>query len=278
MKALIDADRFCYMYGNATMEGSDQPLSWPFVVSRLDSSISNILEALDTDDYELYLTDSASNFRLELATILPYKGHRPPTKPFYYDRIKQFLIEQRGALLCRGIEADDQLGIDQCSSFDVKYDVVQSLEELQEIEDYLGKQSSVHSTCIVSVDKDLDMIPGWHYNPMKKEKYFVDGLQGLQFFYKQMLTGDTTDNIPGLYNVGEKSAHCKKIDECTNELEMLELVYGMYYKYFGEYAHQFLLENAGLLWIIREEISSDYPEDEIEGRLSLLFDAIESER
>ena len=112
MKALIDADRILYALGSAKDE-SGNPLKWPLVKGRVDSTISSVLEEIGTQDYKLYLTDSASNFRLKVASILPYKGNRPSEKPEHYERIKNYLIKQKDAMLVTGHEADDQLGIDQ---------------------------------------------------------------------------------------------------------------------------------------------------------------------
>jgi DNA polymerase-1 len=59
----------------------------------------------------------------------------------------------------------------------------------------------------VTIDKDLRTVPGWHWNPDKEEEpVYVEKEDADVFFYLQWMTGDTTDNIPGLWRVGPKKA------------------------------------------------------------------------
>lgn len=233
MKALIDADIFQWEFGSAT-DDEYKPLSWPLVQARIQSRIDRIMESTGADKYQLYITsDDKSNFRYELATIKPYKGNRLTEKPHWYTHIRNFLVDFRGAIEVFGQEADDALGIEQCAS-------------------------KLNTTVICSRDKDLHMIPGWHYTwgagkQKEKEVWFQDEVGGLRCFYSQLLTGDSVDNIPGLYGVGKSSTHIKYINSLNIELDMYEYVRGQYELRFGSYAEQFLIENARLLWIRREE-------------------------
>lgn len=234
MHALIDADILLYEFGSAKQENGD-PLPWPRVVSRLDARIENILKAVDATDYQLYLT-GPGNFREQVATIKPYKGHRPIEKPYWYQQIKDFLIYHRDAILVEGIEADDMLGIDQFKD--------------------LPGDKIAEATVICSRDKDLDMIPGWHYswsagNQKEKPIWWQGELSGLRAFYSQLLTGDPVDNIPGLYGVSNSSKLVSNLSFCIDELEMYYHVRKEYKRRFGSYWKQFLNENAQLLWILR---------------------------
>jgi 5'-3' exonuclease len=143
-----------------------------------------------------------------------------------------------------GIEADDAVGIAQYQNRFV-------------IGGHLGKSLGI-DTVICSRDKDLHMIPGWHYTwsaGAQKEKplWWQDETEALRCFYRQLLTGDSTDNIPGLYGVGPSSSCVKCISTLDNELDMFRTCYEEYEKRFGSYAEQFIKENADLLWILREE-------------------------
>ena len=62
------------------------------------------------------------------------------------------------------------------------------------------------TSIIVSIDKDFDQVPGWHYNFVKGEKYYVDDDQGFYNFCAQLLTGDRADNIIGLRGIGPVGA------------------------------------------------------------------------
>lgn len=60
---------------------------------------------------------------------------------------------------------------------------------------------------IVTIDKDLRQVPGWHLNPDKDDfPVYVDQFEADCFFHQQWMTGDATDGIPGLYGVGPVKA------------------------------------------------------------------------
>lgn len=79
-----------------------------------------------------------------------------------------------------------------------------------EADDLIGMLVSEGRCIGVTVDKDLRQIPGWHWNPDKEpEPVLVDQDSANYYFYQQWMTGDTTDNIWGLWKVGPAKA--KKI-------------------------------------------------------------------
>lgn len=251
MHALIDGDIFLYEFGSAKQENGT-PLQWPFVVNRLESRISRILEAVGAETYQIYLTGKG-NFRIDVATILPYKGHRPKDKPYWHKKLTEYLLNHRDAIMVEGMEADDAVSIAQWKDF----------------------WACGEGTVICSRDKDLHMVPGYHYTwPAGKQKeqplWWQDELDGLRCFYKQLLTGDSTDNILGLYGVGKSSSHVHRIDKCTTELDMYVTVEEQYEKRFGIYGSNFLYENAALLWMLRENVE-DWPPHEIYRRLGILY-------
>ena len=59
---------------------------------------------------------------------------------------------------------------------------------------------------IVTTDKDLNTIPGPHYNLSTKARFTVSNEEALLNFYAQCLSGDKTDTIPGLSGYGEATA------------------------------------------------------------------------
>ena len=80
-------------------------------------------------------------------------------------------------------------------------------EDRMEADDLMGRASSSGTHISVTIDKDLRTVPGWHWNPDKEwEPVFVSETQASRFFHQQWLTGDMTDNIPGLFRVGPKKA------------------------------------------------------------------------
>ena len=59
---------------------------------------------------------------------------------------------------------------------------------------------------ICGIDKDLLQIPGHHYNYGKDTWKLINEEEALHNLYLQCLTGDATDNIPGLKGIGPKKA------------------------------------------------------------------------
>ena len=242
MLALIDLDILPYSYGGMSFEdGSLMPEY--MVKGKVDEKIQRIMEKSGADDWVGYLTHSSSNFRLDVGTILPYKGNRSgSTKPPHYQMLRDHLLATypNDVTLVRDYEADDQLAIDQYADLECSmYPIANDAEDL--------------GTIICTIDKDLKMVPGWHYNWNNDELVFVTEVEGLRWFYKQCLTGDMTDNIKGLHGVGAKSTLLSKLDAMDTEQQMFEHVYAEYEKRFGSYADLFLIENGTLLWMMKDE-------------------------
>lgn len=239
MKALIDGDVIRYSCGFAA-EGEDVS----HALYNAKKYIKDILEATGSDDYAIFLTGKG-NFREYIATIKEYKGNRPDRKPEHYGAISDYLINTWKAEVVDDMEADDAMSIVQYSYWN-----------LQRPE-----------TIICTIDKDLDMVPGWHYNPKTEEKYLTGkwgGLDldrsgskpkcrgaGLMFFYAQMLMGDTVDNIQGCPRVGDVKAF-DLLKDCHSEEEMFCVV-GKQYAYKYDDPEAALLENGRLLWMLEEE-------------------------
>lgn len=86
-----------------------------------------------------------------------------------------------------------------------------------EADDLIGMLVSSGQAIGVTVDKDLRQIPGWHWNPDKEsEPLLVSGEEADKYFYQQWMTGDTTDNIWGLWKVGPARAK-KYLDKTPRE-------------------------------------------------------------
>ena len=198
------------------------PAVWKSVQESACSYLEKIISVLDMD-YELYISGK-SNFRYQVATILPYKGNRGIEKPFHLDAIRQFYVDFYGAKVSIQKEADDLIG-----------------------EEYSQEDGDV----IVTLDKDLNCIPGEHFNWQKGEYRFISELEADQHFYTQVLTGDPTDNIPGLYGVGKDSKLVKTIQSMEDDREIFNFVAEQYKKRFGSYWKQFMQENCKLLWILQ---------------------------
>lgn len=124
-----------------------------------------------------------NNFRCGIAKQRPYKGNRDPLhKPFHYQAIRDYIVE-RGGNVIHGREADDEVSI------------------LAHVARRAGEPY-----IIATIDKDLDQIPGTHYDYRQKVFYEVDEHDAKRWFWVQVLAGDSTDNVPGCWKVGPSKA------------------------------------------------------------------------
>lgn len=187
------------------------------------------MEAVGANSYSLYLTGK-TNFRYQ---IYPeYKGNRLDVyRPRHLHDVRGVLLDRHGATLSVNCEADDLLGVAQCSG--------------------------VEDTTICSLDKDLLMIPGKHYSweisgTSKGTKWVkqavhrtIDRDEALRWFYTQCLTGDNADNIKGASGVGKVGA-ARILADCHTHAEYIEAVL----PYFS--CEEELETNLDCLWIWRQ--------------------------
>lgn len=197
-----------------------EPEEWEDVEASLKSMIKTIKRDVEAKEY-LHFLSKGKTFRHELATIQPYKGNRDKKDrmPHWLIDAKDYIVDAHGGEYGDGVEADDMLHV---------------------------------GDVIASIDKDLLVVPKMHYNIDKRNLQEVSTLEADKYFYCQVLTGDTTDNILGLFGVGAKSAYCKHVKACTNVVDMHTIVYDAYKARFGSYADQFLLEMCQLVWILQD--------------------------
>ena len=95
-----------------------------------------------------------------------------------------------------------------------------------EADDLLGLLSAPDRV-MVTIDKDLRTVPGWHYNPAKEDfPVLVSQEEADRMLIKQWLMGDSTDNIKGCPAIGEKKAE-KFVAETPPE-EWVDGAYALY--------------------------------------------------
>lgn len=193
-------------------------------------SAKAILESFVTkfspSEVRIYLS-GRKNFRDDIAFTKEYKGNRIQDKPKYFKDIKDYLINVHGASLTEGIEADDAIGIDAQS---------------------LGARSIT-----VTIDKDLDQVAGWHYNWVQDKLYWIDQRTAQFNLYTQILSGDPTDNVPGLEGIGGAKA-ARLLAGAESHLDLHRRTWGEYMRRYpdGEFARRYFLEQANLVYILRE--------------------------
>ena len=209
MLALVDADIVAYRCAASAEKESEE---W-IATSRVKQLLEDILHETGATEYKLFLSGE-KNFRKD---IYPeYKANRTQPKPKWLVHCKQWMVDHWGAETTDGYEADDALGMGQNDD-----------------------------SIICTIDKDLMMIPGKHYNFVKKEFDEVNELNAQRTFYTSMLVGDPADNIKGVPGIGKAKAP-RILDGCESELAMCATV-------MEEYNDNENFElNADLLWIWRK--------------------------
>ena len=215
MKALIDGDILVYRIGFASENETES-----IAVARCSEFIEDLILFNGFGEYQGYLTGK-KNFRNEIAVTAPYKGNRKSAKPKHYQLLRDYMESAWAFTMIEDQEADDAIGI-------------------------AAYEMEVGEYCICSIDKDLDMLRGDHYNFVKDERYFITEEEGIKNFYKQLLMGDRVDNIIGIKGIGTVKAE-RLLKECKNENEMYLAILEAY-----DGNAERVLENGRLLWIRRQ--------------------------
>jgi 5'-3' exonuclease len=226
MIALIDSDIVAYRCAAACeLEPEDMALL------RTHEMMQNIIDEVGAKEYRAFLS-GPNNFRYKINP--DYKANRKDKeKPKYLQACRDYLVREWHAEICDGYEADDALGMAQ---------------------DKEGDEEGSYDTVICSIDKDLLMIPGFHYNFVKKEFLTVTYLEGMKHYFKQMLIGDPIDNIFGVKGIGKVKA-AKLIDHLDNAEHMYLVVRNLY-----DDMDRFSM-NSDCLWIKQAKDEVDFDVD-----------------
>lgn len=191
IKALaVDADIVAYRCAAVCDNDQDAEL-----YRILDEFLFNIVRNTQVTKLILCISDKR-NFRYDVAKTQDYKGNRKSiVRPSRLSDAKEYLIEQYNALIVKNFEADD---------------IIASAMTNPEI---------AHA----GIDKDIKQVPGWHYNFVKNTWDHVTEEEAMLLLYRQVCTGDTSDNIPGLKGVGPKTAEKWVYDPDIAKDQALEL-------------------------------------------------------
>jgi 5'-3' exonuclease len=153
-----------------------------------------------------------------------------------------YMLSKYDVRIANGIEADDLMGIVQTQN--------------------------KGETIICSRDKDLRIVPGWHYGwecgkqgsfgpieitetgfiQKKSNGKIIGG--GLLFFYYQLIVGDTVDSIPGLEGRGPKFAY-DLLNGITDKNAAFRLVCEAYRERYKDDWMDRINEQIQLLWMVQ---------------------------
>ena len=209
---MIDADPIVWAVGCVV---KDDPLENALHTVKL--KLNYIVEQTGADEHQLYLT-GGNNFRYDID--INYKANRVQAKPHWFHEIREYMSSIWGAEIVDGIEADDAIGL----------------------------ASDPKTSIICSIDKDLDQLPGKHYNYNQDRLYNVTYEEGMHFFYKQMLMGDRADNIEGIKGIGKVKAE-KMLSDLSLDKKMCKV--GLEYACHFDDPEDVYMKNSKLLWILR---------------------------
>lgn len=217
-----------------------EPVSHALMIVRQTlESIQKEVNFKGKDEMHILLS-GPGNYREKLATYRPYKGNRTEAKPEHYQAIRDYLTQNWNAKVVDGREADDEASI---------------------LAHRFRKRRQKY--VIASIDKDLHQIPGIHYDYRLKQQVTVPEDEARIVLWRQALSGDTTDNIPGACGIGAVKA--QKLAEGWADYGMVDLamwtelvhVYEQASKkadcyYECQEAEKAALENMRLVYLQRE--------------------------
>jgi 5'-3' exonuclease len=219
MIALIDADSLLYIHmnnENSTKCGES-----------LEKHINDIIEKVKADDYYLFLTGNKV-FRYD---IWPnYKANRKKRV------INPLMLYLKGCLLNHPNM--------------IKYDKLEADDTVTYFKNKLGKES-----IICAIDKDvLYQNEGIHYNYKTGEFITVTKEETETFLAKQLLMGDSGDNIQGLASIGEVRANKLLLSNDNTETTNLTMVFNEYIRILGFPEGVFTFnQNLKLLYILKTD-------------------------
>jgi DNA polymerase-1 len=236
--AIIDTDSLVYeaaFAGQSTIEwetgNPETSLDLDASIAHLRAAIDSIMRATGADEKIVCLScpHREENFRRIIYD--EYKANRKAgNRPLLLEALNQWVREEYDAKVKHGIEADDTVGI--LATGDI------------------GGLPPVEDRIIVAIDKDLDTVPGLHYSWMHPDLGVVEVSESAADYWHmyQTLTGDSTDNYPGVRGIGPKRA-TKILDESFPNMWPAVLA-AFEAKGFDE---EFALTQARLARILRAE-------------------------
>lgn len=188
-------------------------------------------------EYVVVLTDPAGyNYRYDAGQTVAYKSGRP-AKPKHLAACRDYVIKKYNTVLASDCEADDLCAI-------------------------LQTEAKADNCILAHIDKDLDQLPGIHYNINTQEEYIVTPLDGLKNLYAQVILGDNVDSIPGLKHwcrtrscgpvrVAGLLAPCENEQQLYDVIKKHVLSYALEKKEYKELYEERFTEMYNLVYLAR---------------------------
>lgn len=182
-------------------------------------------------EYYIGFLGGKGNFRKEIST--EYKANRvDKILPKYFNEVKQYLVDKWKFEVVDNIEAEDAVGIAVSNE---------------------NFQIDLWEIIIIKTDHDLNQLSGLHFNPVKNEYSYISEFQSNYNLYHQVLTGCSTDKVPGVPKCGEVKAH-KLLLPCLTLDELKNTTIAEYIRFYGDVEGLVQYDkNYNLIHILREK-------------------------
>ena len=206
-----------------------------FALQATKTTLEAILEKSRASGFRIYLSGKI-NFRDTVAVTRRYKaGRESIAKPTHWRAVRDYLVRQWKAVEVEGYEADDAIGISSTNDAD--------------------SGEAAKGTFVCTIDKDLDQLPGLHYNWVQDKVYDISRRTADFNLYSQILSGDSTDNIPGIDGIGPAKAGTI-LEGCTSTMDLFQKGWD-FYKQRG-HTWDYFVEQARLIYILRANPNDDF--------------------
>jgi len=250
---LLDADSIPYVVGytsdhvqylNAENDpaGFEESQMFKDKCDHANYLLNDWVKKAGADSAILFVTNNKDNFRLGL--FPEYKEDRSeeekPKPPFFHE-IKQWLIDFHDARISYKCEADDEISMEAWRRLK---------EEACEMTLFDNTHKVWSGYVIGSMDKDLNMIPGWHVNQATGQKFWVQGIGQLDpiwkvrevtnYEYHPLFDGKPVDyrNCIVLHRddmgVFRPADHCEAKEKSTDDSDKWTLAYVWYHSSGGK--------------------------------------------
>jgi len=201
-------------------------------IGTLNNAIKKIVSVSGAHTWTIHLSDPSSSWRREYTKeegIRLYKEDRDNRPKPVHGRACWFhAVEQHAAVINQDSEEAD----DECSR--IMYQA--------------WKNGDENDVMVSHIDKDLDQIPGWHFNFNTHKAYHLTLDQAIRNFYKQVLMGDSGDCVDGLKGIGPVKAD-KILSEYHGNKHWSQAVHEAYE---SRGLDDQLIHTANLVWLDRD--------------------------
>jgi 5'-3' exonuclease len=181
--AIVDTDILLHW----ALSFIEETMSLEEAKQEAEKVLLNFENSLQAKAY-VYFIKGKGNFRYTVATMKPYKGTRTSEPHKFYNEILEHMTNFRNCIKCDFVEADDMISI-----------------------------FHDERTVACTNDKDANQTAGDLYNFTKKTLVTLTEEVAWRTLWVQVITGDSTDNIPGIEGVGPAKAALIINDDVNSE-------------------------------------------------------------